>query len=90
MSKRTTQADVDRPRNHLWREYVPKIRLGLGVAFAAAACALDGGAQFASTAFSLVCFGSAAQRIREDLPYILPAVNAYREARNALRETNPK
>lgn len=80
----TTRAEVDRRRDHILREYVPYGGLALGAVFATAACLADGGVQVTSAALSLVSFWAAARSVREDLPYILPAVNAYRDERRKL------
>lgn len=85
MSKAITgQTDLDRRRNHILREYVPYVKLTLGAVFAAAACVADGGVQITSAVLSLVSFGAAARSVREDLPYILPAIRDYRDERRKL------
>lgn len=78
-----TQAEVDRCRNYIKR-FIPYGKLTLGAVFAAAACVADGGVQITSAALSLVSFGAAARSVREDLPYILPAIRNYRDERRKL------
>ena len=79
----TTRAEVDRRRNYIKR-FIPYGELALGVVFAAAACVADGGVQVTSAVLSLVSFGAAARSVREDLPYILPAIRNYLDERRKL------